>query len=223
MIVVPDLLNADEVGRVRDIVDAGDWVDGNVTAGNRAALVKRNRQLPEGGEATKAAGRIVLDALGRSALFIAAALPLRVFPPLFNRYEGGDGFGTHVDNAIRILRGSDFRLRTDLSATLFLSDPGDYDGGELVVADGPGIKLPAGHLLLYPASTLHRVEPVTAGVRTACFFWLQSMIRGHDDRALFFDLDRSIQALAGRVGEGDAEILRLTQVYHNLLRRLAEL
>ncbi|WP_419815287.1 Fe2+-dependent dioxygenase [Glacieibacterium sp.] len=223
MLAIPDVLSAVEVTRVRAIIDAADWVDGNATSGGQSALAKHNVQLPEASAAAREAGDIVLDALGRTPLFVAAALPLRVYPPLFNRYGIGHAFGTHVDNAIRIRRGSDFRIRTDLSATLFLADPDSYDGGELVVEDRPGIKLPAGHMLLYPASTLHRVEPVTRGQRIASFFWVQSMIRSGDDRATLFELDTAIQSLAAERGQGDPDIIRLTNVYHNLLRRSAEL
>ena len=167
----------------------------------------------------------MLDALGRYARFIAAALPLKVYPPLFNRYGPGDGFDTHVDNAIRLRRGSDFRLRSDLSATLFLADPDSYDGGELVVEDGAGragVKLPAGHLLLYPASTLHRVAPVTRGERLASFFWVQSMVRDTPARTILFELDQAIQSAGSRLGQDDRAIVQLTGVYHNLLRRWAD-
>ena len=168
---------------------------------------------------------MVLDALGRSALFVAAALPLKVFPPLFNRYAGGQAFGLHVDNAIRIRRGSDFRIRSDLSATLFLDDPASYDGGELIIEDqfGPQtVTLPAGHMILYPASSLHRVTPVTRGTRTASFFWIQSMVRDDGARRLLFDLDQGIQQVAGDKGQADAAVVQLTGVYHNLLRRWAD-
>lgn len=225
MLAIPDLLDAGAVARVRAIVDAGDWADGNATSGHQSALAKKNMQLPEDSPAAREAGRIVLDALGRSPLFIAAALPLKIFPPLFNRYAGGDRFGTHVDNAVRIHRASEFRVRSDLSATLFLEDPAAYDGGELVVEDTLGVhqvKLPAGHLILYPASSLHRVEPVTRGARVASFFWIQSMVRDDAARTILFDLDRSIQAIAAERGQDDAEIIRLTGVYHNLLRRWAD-
>lgn len=223
MRLVPAVLTAAEVARVRGIVDAAEWIDGSVTAGAQSALAKDNRQLAETSPAAREAGSIVLDALARSALFVAAALPLRVYPPLFNRYAAGQAFGAHVDGAVRIRPGSDFRLRTDLSSTLFLSDPDSYDGGELVIGDRPGIKAAAGDMILYPASTVHRVEPVTGGVRVASFFWSQSMVRSGDDRDLLFELDCAIQALAHDRGQGDPEIVRLTNVYHNLLRRCAEL
>ena len=225
MLAVPDLLDTAALARLRAIVDAGEWVDGNVTAGHQSALAKHNMQLAEESEAAREAGKLVLDALGRSPLFIAAALPLKIFPPLFNRYQSGERFGTHVDNAVRIHRGSEFRVRSDLSATLFLEAPDAYDGGELVVEDNLGVhaaKLPAGHLLLYPASSLHRVEPVTRGTRIAAFFWVQSMVRDDAARTILFDLDQSIQALAADRGHADREVIRLTGIYHNLLRRWAE-
>lgn len=225
LIAIPDVLDAAALARVRGLIDAGEWVDGNVTSGPQSALAKRNRQLPEDSDAAREAGGLVLDALGRSPLFVAAALPLKVFPPLFNRYEGGDDFGLHVDNAIRIRRGTDFRIRSDLSATLFLEEPDAYDGGELVIEDqfGPQVvKLPAGHLILYPASSLHRVTPVTRGVRTASFFWLQSMIRDDGERRTLFELDQAVQAVAADRGHGDAAVVQLTGVYHNLLRRWAD-
>ena len=224
MLAIPDVLDKEGVARVRAIVDAGAWADGNATSGPQSALAKRNEQLPEDSQAAKEAGRLVLDALGRSPLFIAAALPLKIFPPLFNRYQGGERFGTHVDNAVRIHRASEFRVRTDLSATLFLEDPEAYEGGELVVEDSAAgasaVKLPAGHLLLYPASSLHRVEPVTRGARLASFFWIQSMVRDDGERALLFDLDQAIQRVSA--GQAAAEAVALTGVYHNLLRRWAD-
>ncbi|MET0375872.1 MAG: Fe2+-dependent dioxygenase [Rhizorhabdus sp.] len=225
LIAIPDVLDADGVARLRALIDAADWVDGNVTSGPQAALAKRNQQLPEDAPATREAAAMVLEALGRSPLFFAAALPLKVFPPLFNRYAGGQDFGLHVDNAIRIQRGTEFRIRSDLSATLFLEDPHAYDGGELVIEDqfGPQtVKLPAGHLVLYPASSLHRVTPVTRGIRTASFFWLQSMVRDDGERRTLFELDGAIQSVAAAQGQGDPAVVRLTGIYHNLLRRWAD-
>ncbi|MEP9403453.1 Fe2+-dependent dioxygenase [Sphingomonas sp. VNH70] len=225
LIAIPDVLDARGVADLRALIDGGDWVDGNVTSGPQSALAKRNAQLAEGSAAAREGGGRVLDALGRCPPFVAAALPAKVFPPLFNRYAGGQAFGAHVDNAVRIQRGSDFRIRSDLSATLFLSDPADYDGGELVIEDLFGIqsvKLPAGHMVLYPASSLHRVEPVTRGARVASFFWIQSMVRGDGERRILFDMDRAIQRLAGQLGHGDRSVIELTGVYHNLLRRWAE-
>ncbi|WP_230771494.1 Fe2+-dependent dioxygenase [Sphingomonas sp. Leaf4] len=225
LIAIPDVLTPDQVAGLRALIDGGDWIDGNVTSGPQSALAKRNAQLVEGSAAAREGGGRVLDALGANPLFVAAALPAKVFPPLFNRYAGGQAFGAHVDNAVRIQRGSDFRIRSDLSATLFLSDPETYDGGELVIEDLFGtqsVKLPAGHLVLYPASSLHRVEPVTAGARVASFFWIQSMVRGDGERRILFDMDRAIQRLVGQVGHGDRSVIELTGVYHNLLRRWAE-
>ena len=225
MLALPDILSVPEVAAMRARLDAADWIDGNATSGTQSALAKRNRQLPEDAPLAAELGARILDALGRSPAFVAAALPLKVYPPLFNAYAGGEAFGTHVDSAIRIRRGSDFRIRSDLSATLFLSDPADYDGGDLVIEDGPvpyRVRLPAGHMLLYPASTLHRVDPVTRGTRMASFFWIQSMVRDQAARTMLHDLDRTIQALGATLGPGDAQIVRLTGLYHNLLRRWAD-
>ena len=221
MLSIPDVIDAATLARVRDLVERADWIDGNATSGAQSALAKRNRQLPEDSPAGREAGALILDALGRTPLFVAAALPAKVFPPLFNRYEGGEAFGAHVDNAIRMQR--DFRLRSDLSATLFLTD--DYDGGELVIEDAGSeqrIKLPAGHLILYPASSVHRVEPVTAGVRVASFFWVQSMVRSEEQRRILFDLDRAVQRVGDELGQGHRAAIELTGVYHNLLRRWAD-
>lgn len=222
MIAIPDVLAPDQVARVRAIIDVAEWVNGNVTSGRQAALAKNNQQLPDDSSAAREAGGLILDALGRTALFIAAALPAKVLPPMFNRYAGGQAFGMHIDNAIR-LRG-DFRMRADLSATLFLEPPDAYDGGELVVEDAFGthtVKLPAGHLVLYPSSSLHRVEPVTRGTRTASFFWIESMVRDDAARRSLFELDGAIQSLGAKVGQGDPAIVQLTGIYHNLLRRWA--
>lgn len=225
LIVIPDLLDAESVQKVRTLIDAAQWVDGNVTSGHQSALAKRNMQLPEDAPEARQAGQVVLEALGRSPLFIAAALPLKVFPPLFNSYAGGQAFGTHVDNGVRIQSGTGFRVRSDLSITVFLEAPEEYDGGELTVETNFGVqpvKLPAGHAVLYPSSSLHRVEPVTRGRRVASFFWLQSMVRDDAARQMLFDLDSSIQALAADLGHDQAQVIRLTGVYHNLLRRWAD-
>lgn len=225
LLPIPDLLDQTALRTVRGLVDAAEWVDGNVTSGRQSALAKRNRQLPEDSAAAREAGAIVLDALGRSPLFAAAALPLKIFPPLFNRYEGGETFGTHVDNAVRHHRASGLAVRSDLSATLFLANPDSYDGGELVIEGAAGaqaVKLPAGHMLLYPASSLHRVEPVTRGARIACFFWIQSMVRDTAGRDLLFDLDQAVQAAAAELGQGHRAVIALTGTYHNLLRRWAD-
>ncbi|RYY28373.1 MAG: Fe2+-dependent dioxygenase [Sphingomonadales bacterium] len=225
LIAIPDLLSGEEVSRVRGIIDAAAWVDGNVTSGAQSAMAKRNEQLPEGTPAHAEAGSIILDALGRSGLFVAAALPLKVFPPLFNRYAGGQEFGTHVDNAIRIQRGSDFRIRSDLSMTVFLEDADAYDGGELVIEGSFGeqsVKLPAGHAVLYPSSSLHRVQAVTRGMRVASFFWIQSMVRDDSARRILFEMDQGVQGAAATMGQDDASVIALTGVYHNLLRRWAD-
>jgi PKHD-type hydroxylase len=224
MAPIPEVLTAEQVATVRALIDAGQWADGNMTSGPQSALAKRNMQLVEDTPAARQAGDMILAALERTPLFIAAALPLKVFPPLFNRYEGGQNFGNHIDNAVRRNRG-ELRVRTDLSATLFLADPEDYDGGELIVEDTYGahaVKLGAGDLILYPASSLHRVEPVTRGARVASFFWVQSMVRDDGERALLFDLDISVQKLTGQLGQGHPEVVSLTGLYHNLLRRWAD-
>jgi len=222
MLRIPGLLSKAEVGALRAIIDPAPWVDGNVTAGHQSALAKRNRQLPEQSEAARKAGDMILAALEKNPLFISGALPARVYPPMFNRYEGGGEFDVHVDNAIRQARG--VRLRTDLSATLFLTEPQDYDGGELVVEDTYGpqvVKLNAGDMVLYPSTSLHKVTPVTRGARISSFFWIQSMIRADADRAMLFDLDLAIQGLRKRVNECP-ELVMATGVYHNLLRRWAD-
>lgn len=225
MLHIPEVLSKDQVGGLRALIDGGEWIDGNVTSGAQSALAKRNRQLAETAPEAGKARAQVLEALERNLLFIAAALPNKVFPPLFNRYEGGQTFGAHIDNAVRRNRVGDLRVRTDLSATLFLSEPEDYDGGDLVVEDTYGehkVKLPAGDLILYPASSLHRVEPVTRGARVASFFWIQSMVRDDAKRALLFQMDIAIQLLGREVGQGHAQIVTLTGTYHNLLRQWAE-
>jgi PKHD-type hydroxylase len=224
LLQIPDVLTADEVARCRKMLDEGEWIDGHVTAGHQSARAKRNLQLPEDHPSSSLMGNMIVAALERNALFMAAALPLKVFPPLFNRYEGGQSFGNHVDNAIRQVTGTPHRVRTDLSATLFLSSPDEYDGGELVVEDTYGVhrvKLPAGHLILYPASSLHHVSPVTRGARLASFFWVQSMVRDDGERTLLFDLDTAIQRISRDAPEHPSA-LQLTGVYHNLLRRWAD-
>lgn len=223
--IISDLLDGRQLGDIRALIDAAQWVDGNVTSGHQSALAKNNLQLPEDAPEARQAGQMILEALGRNPLFIAAALPLKIFPPLFNSYAGGQGFGVHVDSAVRIQAGSGFRVRSDLSMTVFLEDPDSYVGGEIIVETQFGaqqVKLPAGHAVLYPSSSLHRVNPVTSGRRVASFFWLQSMVRDDSARQTLFDLDSSIQSLATIVGQDNAEIIRLTGVYHNLLRRWAD-
>ncbi len=225
LIQIPDVLTREQVAEARRALDGSNWLDGRVTAGHQSAQAKQNLQLPEDHPVARQLGEVILRALQSNPLFIAAALPLRVFPPLFNRYEGGHSFGNHVDNAIRQVPGAPLRIRTDLSATLFFAEPADYDGGELLVEDTYGVhqvKLPAGHLVLYPSSSLHNVQPVTRGARVASFFWIQSMIRDDGERTLLFDLDNAIQRLSRDV-PGNPATVQLTSVYHNLLRRWAEM
>jgi PKHD-type hydroxylase len=225
LIAIPDILDVNALCEIRALIDDAEWVDGAITAGHQSTLAKNNNQLPEESAAAQAAGNIVLEGLGKSPLFFAAALPAKVYPPLFNRYNAGHEFRAHIDNAVRIQPGSDFRVRTDLSATLFLADPDSYDGGELVIDGQFGIqriKLPAGHMVLYPASSLHHVEPITRGIRIASFFWIQSMVRNDDHRRSLFELDSAIQTIAIDRGHADAAIVQLTGVYHNLLRQWAD-
>jgi PKHD-type hydroxylase len=224
LLQVPEVLTAEEVSRARELLDAAEWIDGRVTAGHQSARAKANEQVPEQHPAARAVGETIVAALARNPLFRAAALPLHVYPPLFNRYTGGQLFGSHVDNAVRRVSGTAHQLRTDVSATLFLSDAGDYDGGELVVEDTYGVqsvKLGAGSMVLYPATSLHHVRPVTRGTRVASFFWIQSMVRDDGQRTLLFDLDLAIQRLAGEAPDHPS-VLQLTGVYHNLLRRWAD-
>ena len=224
LLQIPGVLAAQELAHCQRVLERAEWIDGRVTAGHQSAQVKQNRQLAEHAETAIELGKIVLGAVSRSALFISAALPNRIFPPLFNCYEVGDGFGTHIDNAIRIASGTGMRVRTDVSATLFISEPGDYDGGELIVEDTYGthsVKLPAGGLVLYPASSLHHVKPITRGRRIASFFWIQSMVRDDGQRALLFDLDNAIRRL-GADHPAHSSVVQLTGVYHNLLRSWAE-
>ena len=225
LLAIPDVLTADQVLGARHILDQADWVDGRVTAGHQSSRAKDNMQLPEGSPAARELGQMVLTALEQNPLFVSAALPARVFPPLFNRYQGGQSFGTHVDNAIRQVTGTPHRIRTDLSATLFFTGPDEYDGGELVVEDTYGthqVKLPAGHLILYPSTSLHHVRPVTRNARIASFFWIQSMIRDDGERTLLFDLDLAIQRLSSERADHPAAV-QLTGVYHNLVRRWADI
>ena len=218
---IPKVLTESQVARGRVVLEDAKWVDGRITAGHLSAQAKHNLQVAEGSPEAREMGEIVVTALERTPLFMSAALPLRVFPPLFNRYEPSMAFGAHVDNAIRQVAGSPLRVRTDLSATLFLSRPEEYDGGELVVDDTYGahsVKLPAGDMILYPASSLHRVQPVTRGVRLASIFWVQSMVGDDAERSLLFDLDMAI----GQVTESSPDspaVVGLTGCYHNLLRR----
>jgi PKHD-type hydroxylase len=224
LLSIPDVLTAGQILTARQLFEQAEWVDGRITAGHQSSRVKENMQLPEGSPAACELGGMVLAALEKNALFVSAALPFRVFPPLFNRYQGGQAFGTHVDNAIRQVTGTLHSIRTDLSATLFFTGPDEYDGGELVVEDTYGthtVKLPAGHMILYPSTSLHHVRPVSRGARIASFFWIQSMIRDDGERTLLFDLDVAIQRLNSERTDHPAAV-QLTGVYHNLLRRWAD-
>lgn len=228
LISIPDVLSAAQVEEARRLLDKAEWVNGRVTAGQQSAKAKDNLQVPEGHPVARQLGDMILAALGGNPLFLSAALPQRVFPPLFNSYAGGQSFGTHVDNAIRQVPGTNMRVRTDISATLFLANPEEYDGGELCVEDTYGVKkvkLPAGHMVLYPATSLHHVTPVTRGARVSSFFWIQSMIRDDAKRSLLLDLDLAIQRLNRELPEAEAaaqSAVQLTGVYHNLLRQWAE-
>ncbi|MFT3746229.1 MAG: Fe2+-dependent dioxygenase [Pyrinomonadaceae bacterium] len=224
LIQIPNVLKTEQVQSCRKMLAEADWIDGRVTAGHQSGRAKDNMQLPEDHPSAIEIGDVILTALEHNPLFVAAALPSKVFPPLFNRYAGGQNFGTHVDNAIRQVTGTEHRVRTDLSATLFFSEPQEYEGGELVIEDNYGVqrvKLAAGSMILYPASSLHHVTPVTSGERVASFFWIQSMIRDDGQRTLLFDLDQSIQRVSAKL-PGDPTTVQLTGVYHNLLRRWAD-
>jgi PKHD-type hydroxylase len=222
LLTIADVLTPEVTKACRMMLDDAEWVDGKVTAGHQSAMTKQNSQVPEGSAVARQVGETILKALGTQPMFRSAALPLKVFPPLFNRYAGGQNFGTHVDNAIRTHAASGSRIRTDLSCTLFFSEPEEYDGGELSVEDTYGVhrvKLPAGSLVLYPSTSLHHVTPVTRGARVSSFFWVQSTVRSDEKRTLLFDLDRSIQMLE----PGSAAAVKLTGVYHNLLRQWVEM
>lgn len=219
---IPNLLTAEELAAIRTLLAKASWVDGRVTAGHQGAKVKSNLQLAEDGPDARALGAIVLRGLERSALVMAAALPRHVYPPMFNKYEPGMDFGTHIDGAIRQIGNTPQRIRTDISATVFLNAPEDYDGGELLIEDTYGahsVKLPAGDMMLYPATSLHRVTPVTKGARIASFFWIQSLVKEDSERSLLFDLDRAIVELGQTVSSESPAMLRLTASYHNLVRK----
>jgi PKHD-type hydroxylase len=225
LVQIPKVLSADQVRQARAKLAASDaWVDGRATAGHQGAQVKENKQIDERSPLARELGEPIVVALERNALFISAALPSRIYPPMFNRYEGGMHFGSHVDGAVRLMPGSGAQIRTDLSATLFISPPEDYDGGELLVEDTYGmqkVKLPAGDMVLYPSTSLHRVAPVTRGARLASFFWVQSMVREDSQRTLLFDLDMAIVRLTNDA-PGNPSLLSLTGCYHNLLRMWAQ-
>lgn len=223
MLHIPEVLTSAQVAEIRQKLDAADWIDGKATVGAQGAQVKQNRQLPEQSPVGLQLGQIILKALVNNPLFFAAALPMRYMPPLFNRYEGGEHYGFHVDGSVRSIPGSTLSLRTDLSCTLFLCEPEDYEGGELIVADTYGeheVKLPAGDMILYPSSSLHKVEPVTSGARVCSFFWIQSMVADDGRRSMLFELDQNIQKLREKLGDTE-EIVSLTGHYHNLLRQWA--
>lgn len=224
LVSIPNVLTSEQVAEGRKAVEGAEWVDGRVTAGHQGAHVKNNRQLPQNSEAGRAVGEMILRALSNNPLFMSAALPLHVLAPTFNRYEGGEAFGNHVDGAMRFLPNGQ-RMRTDLSCTLFFSEPGEYEGGELIIDDVFGsksVKLPAGHMILYPSTSVHQVTPVTKGVRLSSFFWMQSMIRDNAQRAMLFDMDRAIQGLGAENGATHPGVVQLTGVYHNLLRMWGE-
>lgn len=227
LIEIPDVLTPEEVRHFRSVLETSQWVDGRITAGDQAAKAKNNLQIPVDSEEALELGELVLEALGRNATYNSAALPLRVLPPMFNRYDVGMTFGAHVDNSIRTVPGTGgMRMRADVSTTIFLTDPDDYEGGELVIEDTYGthaIKLPAGHMVVYPSSSLHRVMPVTKGSRWGCFFWAQSMVRDDGQRAMLYDLDVAIIQTRQQLGDDNAAVLGLVSHYHNLLRRWAEL
>ena len=226
LVTIDDVLSADAVRTYREALAEADWIDGRATAGAQSGAVKHNLQVEEGSPCAQRLGERVLDALSRSPTFLAAAMPLRIFPPLFNCYREGQRFDSHVDNAVRRVPGTAVRIRTDLSCTLFLSDPDSYVGGELLIEDASAerqFKLPAGSLILYPSTSVHRVAPITRGERLACFFWLQSMVKDNAARQLLFDLDQAIQDLSAERGINDAVCVRLSAIYHNLTRRWSEI
>lgn len=225
LLPIPNIFSKAEAKILHDKIENALWVDGNITSGEQAAKAKKNKQLPIENPVCVEIGNIILDALGQNQTFISAALPLKILPPLFNRYDIGDGFDIHIDNAIRPIKGTPHRIRTDLSITLFLTEPEDYDGGELVIETPFGaqeVKLEAGSIILYPSSSLHKVNEITRGSRISSFFWLQSMIRSDNQRAILFDLDQTIQTLTMIHGNKNPEIIRLSGVYHNLIREWAD-
>lgn len=225
LLAIPDVLTPEQVSAARRQLEAAEWIDGKATAGHQGARVKDNRQLPVDSPVAREVGQVVLKALASNPLFMSAALPLHILPPLFNRYSGGQTFGNHVDGSVRALPGTGHRIRTDLSCTLFFAGPEEYDGGELVIEDtygSKGVKLPAGHMILYPSTSLHQVTPVTRGTRLCSFFWLQSMIRDDGRRRLLFEMDVAIQRL-GAENATHPSVLQLTGVYHNLIRQWAEM
>lgn len=225
LLCIPDILNPDEVAALRARLDTAEWQDGRHTAGAQSAEIKRNAQIPLNSPILPDVQARVIRALTANPLWVSAVLPLHILPPMFNRYEGGQTFGTHVDNAIRVIPGEGRQIRTDVSCTLFLSNPDEYDGGELLVEGQYGaqsVKLPAGHCVVYPSTSLHQVTPVTRGARVSSFFWVQSMLRDDARREMLFDLDQTIQNLSAQLGMNGPDVLRLTGIYHNLIRQWAE-
>lgn len=225
LLCIPNILTKEQVAQCRAKLDAAEWVNGKVTAGEQAATIKNNLQLPQQSALAQELGDFILDALAKTPQFISAALPSKIFPPMFNRYEDCGNFGIHVDNAIRYVPGTIVKIRTDISATLFLAEPEEYEGGELVIEDNFGaqeVKLAAGDMVLYPSTSLHQVRPVTRGTRIASFFWMQSMIRDDGQRTLLYDLDQSIQELSMELGVGHPQTVKLAGIYHNLVRRWAD-
>ena len=226
LITVPQLFSKDEVRHIRAKLDAADWQDDKMTAGAQSAEVKQNRQLNPTSDTARELGQLILQRLGQNPLFLSAAIPNKILPPMFNRYESGETFGVHVDNAVRVNPFTQERLRTDLSMTIFFSEPDEYDGGELIIEDHYGaqtVKLPAGDMVLYPSTSLHQVTPVTRGARVSSFFWLQSMVRSNEKRTILFDLDQNIQSMAERLGADDEGVVGITGVYHNLIRQWSEM
>jgi PKHD-type hydroxylase len=226
LVQIPDVLKPEEVAAIRNILEEAAWIDGKETAGEQAAMAKHNLQIKEGSEAAIKAGEIILRALGRNPLFYSAALPMRVLPPLFNRYDTGMKFHAHVDGAIRAIPGAGMRMRADVSSTLFLTPPEDYDGGELVIVDTYGshkVKLPVGHMVVYPSTSLHSVTEITRGSRWSSFFWTQSMVKDDGQRTLLFDLDKAIRDVRSVLPDDQHGVVALTSHYHNLLRRWAEM
>ena len=225
LLALPNVLTPAQVAESRALLDAAEWIDGKATAGHQGARVKDKQQLAVDNPVARQVGATILKALSASPLFMSAALPLHILPPMFNRYSGGQTFGTHVDGSIRIIPGTGHRIRTDLSCTLFFAEPNEYDGGELIIEDTYGsksVKLPAGHMILYPSTSLHQVTPVTRGTRLCSFFWIQSMIRDGGQRSMLFEMDVAIQRL-GAEQPTHASVVQLTGVYHNLLRQWAEM
>ena len=225
LIVIPEIFTKEQVSQIRTILDDTHWIDGNQTSGMQAAFAKQNKQIAIDSQIRKQIGNEILSVLGTNQLFLSAALPKTILPPLFNRYDVGDGFGIHVDNAIRPLFGTNERIRTDLSMTIFFSEPEEYDGGELIIETqfGPqSVKLEAGSGILYPSTSLHKVTEITRGSRISSFFWMQSMVRDEGERAILFDLDQAIQRLSMEHGPKDAQIIALTATYHNLIRKWAD-